>query len=312
MVRSPSHATLLRPPLRSAARGVAPIRNVLSVDVEEFYHATIFQEATATQSVPRQSRVESAVERILQLFADHDTRATFFVLGSVAAMHAGMVRQIAALGHEIACHGYAHDLVSSQTAGTFRQDVQAAKRVLEDVVGRPVLGYRAPSFSIGPEQSWAYSILIDEGFAYDSSSYPILHDRYGQRTAPRFPHVVARQRGRRLIEFPIGTARCCGVNLPIGGGGWFRLLPISWVRGGIRRVNRVDSRPSMFFFHPWELDPDLPQPAMAWHQRFRLTVGLTRSESKLRALLGALRFTTAQEALVSLGLLIEQASSKAA
>ncbi len=313
MRRAPSPVLLSTArPLRPAARGIAPIRNVISVDVEEFYHATIFQEATAVQSLPRESRVEPAIERILHLFADHDTRATFFVLGSVAAMHTGMVRQIAGLGHEIACHGYAHDLVSSQTPGTFRRDVQTAKRVLEDIVGQPVLGYRAPSFSIGPEQSWAYGTLMDEGFVYDSSAYPILHDRYGQRTAPRFPHIVARERGRHLIEFPIGTARCCGVNLPIGGGGWFRLLPISWVRRGIQRVNRVDTRPSMFFFHPWELDPDLPRPRMAWHHRFRLTVGLSRSEAKLRVLLRALRFTTAREALASLGLLTDQATMKAA
>ncbi len=280
------------------------IKNVLSVDVEEYYHATIFQEAAGqVTAAERESRVERCVERILALLAARRVRATFFVLGEVAAGHPAMVRRLADLGHEVACHGYAHELVSDQTPTGFRSDVRAAKRLLEEQIGQPVLGYRAPSFSIGQRQAWAHDILLEEGFAYDSSSYPVLHDRYGQPHAPRFPYVIRRHAGRALVESPIGTARCLGVNLPIGGGGWFRLLPGAWVRRGIRRVNTTDRRPAMFFVHPWEIDPDQPKPPMAWHRHFRLYVGLARTEAKLRALVRDLPFTTAREILSDMQLL---------
>ncbi len=279
------------------------ITNALSIDVEEYYHATIYQEATGGTPLRRDSRVEAAINRILRLLSAHKVHATFFVLGEVAAQHPAMVKRMARLGHEIACHGQAHELVSSQDPARFRADVRQAKAVLESLIGDRVLGYRAPSFSIGPEQAWAYDILLEEGFEYDSSSYPILHDRYGQPDAPRFPYEIRRQRARRLIEFPIGTVRCFGVNLPIGGGGWFRLLPGACVRSGIRHVNRAERRPTMFFFHPWEIDPGIPKPPMAWHLRFRLFVGLSRSEARLRALVRDLPFATAREVLASVQLL---------
>src|SRR6267142_3593209 len=202
--------------------------NVLSIDVEEYYHAEIFR--AGTQRLDRRrfaSRVEQNVERTLALLLDHDTLATFFVLGEVAAAHPAVVRAIAREGHEIACHGDRHENVHRQTALEFRADVRRAKVQLEDLVGVPVIGYRAPNFSIGPAQSWAYPILVAAGFRYDSSLYPILHDRYGQPGAPRFPYEIHRDGADALMEFPIGTARVAGVNLPIGGGGFFRLLPVS-------------------------------------------------------------------------------------
>ena len=272
------------------------VRNALTIDVEEYYHATVFQEAMAGVTAGLESRVERSTQRVLALLAARDVRATFFVLGEVAAEHPRLVRAIARQGHEVACHDYHHTLVSDRTPAVFRADIRRAKRVLEDVSGQAVVGYRAPSFSIGGER-WAYAVLAEEGFRYDSSVYPIVHDRYGDRHAPRFPHEIWRSGSDRLIEFPIGTVRLLGVNLPIGGGGYFRLLPGGLIRAGIRRVNRVERRPVMFFFHPWELDAAQPRPSMAWHRRFRLYVGQRRHEAKLLGLLRHTAFGTARDVL---------------
>ncbi|MGH7263770.1 MAG: XrtA system polysaccharide deacetylase [Candidatus Rokuibacteriota bacterium] len=272
--------------------------NALSVDVEEYYHALVFQDGT--RGLTRggfESRVEDSVERVLGLLDTREVRATFFVLGEVAIAHPALVRKIAGNGHEIACHGHRHELVSGQSPAEFRADVRQAKDVLEDLTGEPVLGYRAPNFSIGRAQRWAYDVLLEEGFRYDSSTYPILHDRYGDPGAPRFPHEVRRTGDRTLMEFPIGTARVGGVNWPVGGGGYFRLLPVTWIRRGIQRVNRLEGRPTMFYFHPWELDPDQPRPAMRWPHRVRHYVGMRRQATKLAHLLESIRFTAARDLL---------------
>jgi polysaccharide deacetylase family protein (PEP-CTERM system associated) len=267
--------------------------NALTVDVEEYYHALVFREgAPDAVAAGLESRVEATTARVLALMASWNVKATFFVLGQVAAHHPTLVQKIAGEGHEIACHGYAHDPVYRQTPDEFRADVRQAKAVLEDIVGDAVLGYRAPNFSIGPAQAWAYDVLLDEGFRYDSSSYPILHDRYGDRSAPRFPHDVRRNGHRTLTEIPIGTARLLGANLPIGGGGYFRLLPTVLFRNGIRRVNTRERRPVVFYFHPWELDPDQPRPSMPWRHRLRHYVGMRREETKLSCLLRDVRFST--------------------
>src|SRR2546425_7805464 len=266
--------------------------NALTVDVEEYYHAIIFREATEGHTDGLDSRVEASIERVLALLAFHDAKATFFVLGQVASDHPAMIRKIAGEGHEIACHGYHHELVSRQTPLEFRTDIHQAKVLLEDITGECVLGYRAPNFSIGRDQAWAHDILAEEGFRYDSSVYPILHDRYGDRTAPRFPYVVRRNGHEKLIQFPIGTTRLFGVNLPIGGGGYFRLLPLAFTRSGIRRVNTSERQPIVFYFHPWELDPGQPRPSMPLRHRARLYVGLEREERKLSRLLRDFEFTT--------------------
>jgi polysaccharide deacetylase family protein (PEP-CTERM system associated) len=263
----------------------SPIVNALSIDVEEYYHATIFQEAVNGAAAGLESRVVASTERVLALLGAGGVKATFFVLGEVGAAHPAIVRKIAQDGHEVACHGYHHDLVSGQSPRTFRAGIRRAKAVLEDLAGQAVVGYRAPSFSIGPAERWAYAVLAEEGFRYDSSMYPILHDRYGDRAAPRFPYEVWRNGRERLIEFPIGTVRLFGVNFPIGGGGYFRLLPGRLFRAGIERVNVLERQPVMFYFHPWELDPGQPQLPMAWHRRFRHYVGQARHETKLAALL---------------------------
>jgi polysaccharide deacetylase family protein (PEP-CTERM system associated) len=271
--------------------------NALSIDVEEYYHATIFQEAVNGVTTGLESRVEASTERVLALLAAHDVRATFFVLGEVASRHPAIVRKIAGAGHEVACHGYHHDLVFGQSSEEFRAGIRRAKAVLQDVGGQPVVGYRAPSFSIGPEERWAYAILAEEGFRYDSSVYPIVHDRYGDREAPRFPYEIWRSGSDSLIEFPIGTVRLFGVNLPVGGGGYFRLLPGHVFVAGIRHVNTREHKPLMFYFHPWELDPGQPRPPMPWHRRFRHYVGQERHEAKLARLLSRTPFGTALEVL---------------
>ncbi|MGH7831012.1 MAG: XrtA system polysaccharide deacetylase, partial [Candidatus Binatia bacterium] len=259
--------------------------NALSVDVEEYYHAGIFRNATKSL-VNRyfESRVEQNVEQLLALLSNHRTNATFFILGEIAAAHPTVVRKIAGERHEVACHGDRHEDVYRQTPREFRADICRAKARLEDLIGGSVIGYRAPNFSIGPAQSWAYEILLEEGFRYDSSMYPILHDRYGQPSAPRFPYEIWRSGSASLMEFPIGTARLLGVNLPIGGGGYFRLLPFAVIRLGIQRVNAREQQPVMFYLHPWELDPGQPRPPMAWHHRFRHYVGLEKEAAKVSCL----------------------------
>ncbi len=274
------------------------ITNALSVDVEEYYNGVEFEAAVPScerHKLP--SRVEMSVGLVLDLLARSGVLATFFIVGEVAVAHPTMVRRIAEGGHEIGCHGYRHEPISCQGPEQFRTDVHRAKAVLEDLSGMAVMGYRAPNYSIGPEQAWAYDVLLEEGFRYDSSIYPIVHDRYGDPAAPRFPYEVPRNGRGGLIEFPIGTARLLGMNLPIGGGGYFRLFPTQWIQRGIQRVNRNERQPIMFYFHPWELDPDQPRPPMPWCHRFRHYVNLHRVESKLQCLFAEVTFAPAREVL---------------
>jgi polysaccharide deacetylase family protein (PEP-CTERM system associated) len=274
------------------------IANALSVDVEEYYHAAIFRRGvSARPSGGYESRVERNMDELLALCTTHGALGTFFVLGEVAAAHPAMLRRVAAEGHEIACHGDKHDDVYGLDPEEFRADIRRAKSAIEDAIGERIAGYRAPNFSIGRAQAWAYRILIEEGFRYDSSTYPILHDRYGQTSAPRFPYEIWHDGDAALIEFPVGTCRYAGVNIPIGGGGYFRLLPYPLVRLGIRRVNDLEQRPIMFYLHPWELDAGQPRPEMHWRRRFRHYVGVSRHAEKLNRLLTHFRFTTARQVL---------------
>jgi polysaccharide deacetylase family protein (PEP-CTERM system associated) len=274
------------------------ITNALTVDVEEYYHAAVFRRGTGALAGRRfESRVERSTDLLLSLLREHGTRGTFFVLGEVAALHPALVRRIAEEGHEVGCHSDRHESVSAMSPAEFRADTRQAKARIEEALGDAIVGYRAPNFSIGPAQSWAYRILLEEGFRYDSSTHPIVHDRYGQPGAPRFPYEIYRDGAEALVEFPIGTARVLGVNLPVGGGGFFRLLPLWLTTRGIERVNTVDRRPVMFYLHPWELDPGQPRPAMAWRHRFRHYVGLENQVGKLSALLSRFRFGTAREVL---------------
>ena len=271
--------------------------NALSIDVEEYYHGMEFEAALGEARAQLPSRVEGSVDRVLELLDARRVKATFFIVGRVAEEHPGMVRRIQEGGHEVACHSYAHELVFRQTPEAFRADLRRAKGVLEALTGHEVIGFRAPNYSIGADQDWAYDVLLEEGFRYDSSIYPILHDRYGQPSAPRFPYEIRRRGGRRLLEFPIGTVRLMGVNLPVGGGGYFRLLPEKLIRTGIGHVNRAERQGLMFYFHPWELDPDQPRTKMPFVHQFRHYVNLERMYGKLHTLIGRLPFAPAREVL---------------
>ena len=269
---------------------VLPIANAMTVDVEDYFHVSVFDGV-----VPRSewegldSRVCRNTERLLDLFDEHRVYATFFVLGCVAERFPSLVRRIAAGGHEVACHSYGHRLVYDLTRAQFRDDVRRAKAVLEAASGTPVFGYRAPSYSITPKTLWALDVLIEEGFVYDASIFPIHHDRYGIPLSPRHPYTVAREAGT-LLEAPASTVRLGPLNLPIAGGGYFRILPYAWTRWGIDRLNRHEQRPAIFYLHPWEIDPDQPRLGTSWLGRFRHYRNLNQTESRLRALLADFRF----------------------
>lgn len=257
----------------------------MSVDVEDY-----FQVWALSSRINRADwdgypcRVEYNVERILEIFADHATPATFFTLGWVARRFPALVRRLVEAGHEVASHGLDHIMVHEQTAEEFRGDVRDTKRLLEDTGGVPVRGYRAASFSIGARTPWAFRVLAEEGYAYSSSIYPIRHDIYGAPDAPRFAHRPPT--GNGLIEIPISTVTLFGRNLPCGGGGYFRLLPYTYFRWAIRKVNRAERRPCIFYFHPWEIDPTQPRIAdLPLTARFRHYINLAAMEGRLRSLL---------------------------
>ena len=260
-----------------------PLTNALTVDVEDYFQVSAMAPHIDRASWDsRPCRVERNVERLLDLFERHDARATFFTLGWVAERYPGLIREIVARGHELASHGYGHLRASEQIPQEFRQDLLRAKGVLEDTGGRPVVGYRAPSFSIGHGNLWAFDVLLETGHRYSSSVYPVQHDHYGMPDAPRFPYDVR----PGLIEIPVTTTRLFERNLPVGGGGYFRLAPYALSRWALRRVNRIDRRPAIFYFHPWEIDPAQPRVAgTSLKTRFRHYVNLDKTEARLGRLL---------------------------
>ena len=273
------------------------IVNAMTVDVEDYFHVSVFDGL-----IPRnrwehlESRVVANTERLLQLFDEAGVRGTFFVLSWVAERHGDLVRRIASLGHEVASHGYAHRLVYDQTPRAFRDDVRRAKRTLEDAGGTAVLGYRAPSYSITPRSLWALDVLIEEGYSYDASIFPIRHDRYGIPVSARHPFVIERPAGR-LVEVPASTARVGMLNLPIGGGGYFRILPYGWTRWGIGRVNEREHRPAVFYLHPWEIDPDQPRLPAGRLGMFRHYRNLQRTAARLGRLLRDFEFAPLERVL---------------
>jgi polysaccharide deacetylase family protein (PEP-CTERM system associated) len=274
----------------SAAR--TPVVNAMSVDVEDYFHVSVFDGIVPrTQWAQMESRVCANTTRLLDLFAEFNVRSTFFVLGWVAERYPELVKSIADGGHEIASHGYAHRLIYDQTPAAFREDVRKAKRLLEDASGCAVLGYRAPSYSITPRSLWALDILIEEGYGYDSSIFPIRHDRYGIPVSPRDPFPIERD-GGTLMEVPGSTVRVGPLNLPIAGGGYFRLLPYQWTRWGIARLNTVEQQAAVFYIHPWEIDPEQPRLHAGWLGRLRHYRNLDQTEARLRALLTDFRFST--------------------
>lgn len=258
-------------------------RNAMSVDVEDWFQVQAFAGTIDRRSwdlLPR--RVAENTDRVLELFAALDVRATFFTLGWVAEREPALIRRIVAAGHELASHGYGHAKVDDLGAEGFRDDIRCAKSVLEDIAGVAVRGYRAPTFSIGPTTPWAHVILAEEGHEYSSSVFPIQHDLYGAPDAPRGPH---RPHVDGVIELPMTTVRLLGRNLPCSGGGWFRILPYSLFRAGLRSVNEGDQAPGIFYFHPWEIDPGQPRVWAGRKAQFRHYTGLATMEVRLRRLL---------------------------
>lgn len=264
------------------------MKNALTVDVEDYFQVSAMAPHIERASWDTQPcRVERNVQRLLALFAEHDAKATFFTLGWIAERYPQLVRDIVAQGHELASHGYGHLRASDQSREEFTDDVQRAKALLEDIGGRPVRGYRAPSFSIGHANLWAFDVLLEAGYQYSSSVYPVQHDHYGMPDAPRFPYPVR----PGLTEVPITTTQLFGRNLPAGGGGYFRLAPYPLSRWAMRRVNTLDGSPAIFYMHPWEIDPGQPRvPGTSLKTRFRHYVNLSRTEGRLKRLLEDFRW----------------------
>jgi len=266
----------------------APITNALSIDVEDYFQVSAFAPYIRRDEWDaRECRVERNVERILALLDGHGTQATFFTLGWIAERYPQLVRRIVAGGHELASHGYGHQRASELSAAEFADDVGRARKLLEDIGGVPVRGYRAPSFSIGQANLWAFDVLAAAGYRYSSSIYPIRHDHYGMPDAPRFAHVVA----GGMLEVPVTTVRLQGRNLPSSGGGYFRLLPYALSRWLLRKVNADDGEPAVFYFHPWEIDPGQPRiTGIDARTRFRHYLNIPRMEGRLARLLGDFRW----------------------
>ena len=275
--------------------------HLLSFDVEEYFQV----EAAARSGVTPQDwpayprRLAPAVDRLLQALADHGVSATFFVLGWVGREEPAIVRRIAEAGHEVASHGMTHRMLRHLTPEAFRQDLRESRHLLEDLAGRPVRGYRAPTFSITHRTAWALDVLAEKGYEYDSSVFPIRHDRYGVPDAPTIPHHARGPGGGIILEIPPLTLRLAGANWPVGGGGYLRLLPRRLPARALRHADRRDA-PGMLYLHPWELDPDQPVVPMSRFSRFRHRVGLRRAEGKLRWLLGRFRFTSVARQLDAL------------
>ena len=266
--------------------------NAMSVDVEDYFHVSVFDGIVPRSGwAQMESRVCANTDRLLDIFDEYGVRSTFFILGWVAERHPALVSRIAGRGHEIASHGYAHRLVYDQTPGAFREDVRRAKALLEDAAGCRVLGFRAPSYSITPRSLWALDVLIEEGYRYDASIFPIRHDRYGIPVSPREPFAIERTSGA-LMEVPGSTVRVGPLNLPVAGGGYFRILPYWWTRWGITRLNTVEKHAAVFYLHPWEIDADQPRLSAGWLGRFRHYRNLHATEGRLRALLQDFRFDT--------------------
>ncbi|HXG02276.1 MAG TPA: XrtA system polysaccharide deacetylase [Candidatus Binatia bacterium] len=275
--------------------------NALTFDVEEYFQVEAFRRLVAMEDWPRlPSRVGESTRRLLDRLEARGVSATFFVVGWVADRDPALVREIARRGHELGCHGYAHRPIYAMSRAEFRDDLRRGRQAIEDASGRPVSAYRAPTCSVVESTRWALEVLADEGFRYDSSIFPIRHDRYGIPSAPRVPHRIALPGGREIVEFPMSTLRLAGQNLPFCGGGYFRLAPYELVRAGLRRLNR-QGVPGMVYLHPWEIDPAQPRLPLRGLARFRHYVNLAGTESKLVRLLDDFAFAPAGRVLEAAG-----------
>lgn len=274
----------------------------MTIDVEEYFQVSAFDRIVDRRdwdSLP--SRIESNMGRLLDLFEQFGVRATFFVLGWIVERHPAMVKRIADQGHEIGCHGYDHKLLYRQDPDVLRRETRLARRILQDLTGQPVDGYRAASFSIGRRNLWALDVLVESGFTYDSSLFPIVHDRYGIPGAPRHVHRITTPAGSSILEIPPSTVVVGRLTFPVAGGGYLRLLPYAVTRWALRRLNVREKRPAIVYVHPWELDPTQPRFNPGVLTRLRHYTGLRSVDRKLRELMRNYRFGTAQQVLAQAG-----------
>ena len=278
------------------------MKHCLSFDVEEHFQVSAFESPMRRRHWNiYESRVEKNTSRLLDILARHDVRATFFILGWVGERFPHLVKQIASAGHEIASHGYGHELITAQTPSTFRDDVRKAKCILEQLVSQPIYGYRAPSFSITKTTTWALAVLAEEGYLYDSSIFPILHDRYGISSASPHVHVIKTESGN-LLEVPPSVVRLFGLNVPVAGGGYFRLYPYCFLRWLLRHLDEANT-PLVMYLHPWEFDPQQPRMDGPLVSRIRHYLNLSKTEVRLNMLLKDFEFAPICKAIQLISIL---------
>ena len=272
--------------------------NALTIDVEDYFHVQAFAGIIAPDHWRHYPlRVERNTYRLLELLERRHARSTFFVLGWVAERCPTLLQDIFSAGHEIGSHGYGHQMITCDDQKAFRADLSRATSVIEDKIGTKLRCFRAPSYSITAKTLWALEILGDLGFEYDSSIFPVYHDFYGIPDAPRFPHYRVLRTGARLLEFPPSTLRISANNVPVGGGGYLRLLPYRFTTWAIRRINHKENQPAMVYLHPWEIDPDQPRIAAGLRSRFRHYQNLQTTETKLSHLLEEFTWAPMSETL---------------
>ncbi|MFO8002447.1 MAG: DUF3473 domain-containing protein [Marinilabilia sp.] len=271
------------------------MRNYLTVDVEDYYQVSAFEPIVGlTKWDQYPSRVVKNTRTILEILERHDVSATFFILGWTGERNPGLVKEIVEKGHLIGCHSYEHRLIYTLSPKEFKQDTRRAKDILEQITGNPVLGYRAPSYSITRHSLWAFDILEELGFVFSSSVFPIYHDRYGIPDAPRFKFKVP---GHDVTEYPISTARLLGRNIPVSGGGYFRIFPYWFTKRALSRINKTENQSFVFFIHPWEVDPEQPEMKDAGVvSRFRHYTNLSKTAGRFEKLLNDFQFVPIPEA----------------
>ncbi|WP_144392677.1 XrtA system polysaccharide deacetylase [Pleionea sediminis] len=279
------------------------MQNILSIDVEDYFQVAALAETIHTdewEKIP--TRVENNTLRLLDIFDEYNVKVTHFILGWVAERYPELIKEIHRRGHEVASHGYSHQLIYEQSPEVFKDETFRSKAILEDLCGEEVLGYRAASYSITKKSLWALDILAEVGFTYDSSIFPIVHDRYGIPNAPTQPHLVKTPNGSTILEYPLSTIKAFGQTIPIAGGGYFRLYPY-WLSRMIYRRQRRKNESFVFYLHPWEIDPEQPKVEVSWFSKFRHYNNLQHCETRLRKLLNEFKFGTMKEKLESLELI---------
>ena len=281
---------------------VSDIKNVLTIDVEDYFHVAALAKSIKPEDWDTISpRVTNNSYQLLDLFDEKNVKATHFVLGWVAERFPELIREIESRGHEVASHGYSHQLVYTQSPALFKKETRDSKNLLEDIIGKPVQGYRAASYSITRQSLWALDILVELEFKYDSSIFPITHDRYGIKGSPEFPHILETPNKSTLIEYPLSIFRIMGQSIPVAGGGYFRLYPYWLSRYFYRKINQ-QSTPFVFYLHPWEIDPAQPRVKASLLSEFRHYNNLDHCQQRLSRLLSEFSFTTMHEKLEELGM----------